>query len=248
MIKADRLRNIIESEDDDPRHLAIIAGGHPSTFYRGANFNDADLRGVDLRGFNLQAATFERTRVDRNTKVDKEFRSLVGTKRTRLRVTIPNDLNDRLRLVSVKLQTPGDEHLGDLVEEALFNKKIRSSIHQFFTNKLSQTASTKKKIKDVKSKFVVHGHQKILSSNVIGGGKTKIISSKIGHFYPVLIHPHVQSTHRVGGSFDETRRVAVTQQVLQTLKKLSASEKLDDVALVCSVALHYWLLYREGRL
>lgn len=86
MISAEILRAIVESPTDDFRELAAIAGGDPATFYCGANFNDADLRGQDLRGFSLHAATFERARVDRQTRVDGRYRKQVGLARVKLRL------------------------------------------------------------------------------------------------------------------------------------------------------------------
>jgi uncharacterized protein YjbI with pentapeptide repeats len=120
-VKSEALRAIIESNVDDLRTLAQLAGGHPTSFYRGANFDDADLRGQDLRGFNLQAATFRRTRVDRHTKVDPQYIKDVGLER---KVKVQFKIYDSiLRNCGITLEKPIAEHLGDILEDALFERK-----------------------------------------------------------------------------------------------------------------------------
>lgn len=120
MLAADKLEAIVKSKSNDPRILAELAGGDPRSFYRGANFNNADLRGVDLRGYNLTAATFENAWLDRNTKVDEEFLEVTGLVRTVLELPrkpgefIMGKLSSRLLV-----REPLEIQLGDLVEEAL---------------------------------------------------------------------------------------------------------------------------------
>ncbi|WP_431271204.1 pentapeptide repeat-containing protein [Dankookia sp. P2] len=68
-----RLQAIVDSDNDDLRHLAAIAGGDPATFYRGSDFNGVDLRGIDLRGFNLTGASFRGALVNKKTLVDDAY-------------------------------------------------------------------------------------------------------------------------------------------------------------------------------
>lgn len=126
MIQAAKLRAIIECETDDPRSLAIVAGGHPASFFRGANFDNADLRGIDLRGYNLHAATFNRVRIDRNTKVDAEFTQLLGLdKRFVVMGYFNPDIFLLLRILGIKLDSPDKNHLGDMIEEVVYGWKRR---------------------------------------------------------------------------------------------------------------------------
>jgi hypothetical protein len=120
-MRGEALRAIIQSKEEDLRTLAQIAGGHPASFYRGANFDDTDLRGEDLRGFNLQAATFRHARVDRHTKVNPEFVKEAGLERTlRVRVEIYDLILDGLANCGIVLEKPTADHLGDILEDALF--------------------------------------------------------------------------------------------------------------------------------
>ncbi len=119
MIEANRLRAIVESDSDDPRLLAQIAGGNPRSFYRGANFDDADLRGVDLTGFNLHAASFRRARVDRNTKVDRQFRKSAGLIRVTVSLLSAELITHNLMASGIIIESPAPAHLGDLIEEAM---------------------------------------------------------------------------------------------------------------------------------
>ncbi len=96
------------------------AARHPSSFYRGANFNDADLRGQDLRGFNLDAATFERARVDRNTKTDQKYNEHAGLKRERIELGAVQIVLSALLDNKIILEYPKESHLGDIIEESIF--------------------------------------------------------------------------------------------------------------------------------
>ena len=119
MIRAEKLRAIVESQDDDFRTLAHLAGGHRASFYRGANFNDADLRGQDLRGYNLEAATFERARVDRHTKADEEYQRQMGMLRILVKMPRGGLVVEILKGSGVKLERPIGKHLGDILEDAV---------------------------------------------------------------------------------------------------------------------------------
>lgn len=123
-MNSEALRAIIESNDDDLKILAQIAGGHPASFYRGANFDNADLRGQDLRGFNLQAATFRRTRVDRYTKVDPQYIKDAGLERNvKVQLRAYDSILEGLKNCDITLEKPVAEHLGDILEDALFGRK-----------------------------------------------------------------------------------------------------------------------------
>lgn len=118
MLAADKLEAIVKSKSNDPRILAELAGGDPRSFYRGANFNNADLRGVDLRGYNLTAATFENAWLDRNTRVDNEFLDITGLVRTVLELPYGKFIKMKV-FKRFQVGHPVHNHLGDLVEEAL---------------------------------------------------------------------------------------------------------------------------------
>jgi hypothetical protein len=118
MIRAEKLRAIVECKVDDLKTLAHVAGGHPASFYRGANFNDADLRGQDLRGFNLEAASFERARVDRHTKADEKYHEQMGMLRIAMELPIGGVVFKTLKDCGIKLERPIDKHIGDILEDA----------------------------------------------------------------------------------------------------------------------------------
>ncbi len=126
MIDSATLRAIIECDTDSLRTLANVARGDPASFFRGANFDDADLRGQDLRGFNLQGASFNRTRTDRNTKVDQQYAGIVGTGR---RVSIDAYIDERL-LSYISRSYPNfnkyhsSQILGDILEENYYSYKL----------------------------------------------------------------------------------------------------------------------------
>ena len=117
MLAADKLEAIVKSKSNDPRILAELAGGDPRSFYRGANFNNADLRGVDLRGYNLTAATFENAWLDRNTRVDEAYIKAVGLERRTIviRYLSLSSGNFFPKLHDVE----GTEHLGDIIDEVI---------------------------------------------------------------------------------------------------------------------------------
>ena len=122
MIDATKLGAIIMHPGDDLRELASLAGGHPKSFYRGANFNDADLRGQDLRGFALDASTFDRARINKTTRTDRKYRELAGLKRTTLRVPVGLTIIKGLEECGVQIEKPLKQFFGDLVEEAIFDR------------------------------------------------------------------------------------------------------------------------------
>lgn len=124
MLAADKLEAIVKSKSNDPRILAELAGGDPRSFYRGANFNNADLRGVDLRGYNLTAATFEDAWLDRNTRVDDEFLDITGLFRTVLKLPYGKFIKMKV-FKRFQVGDPVHDHLGDLVEEALRDLESR---------------------------------------------------------------------------------------------------------------------------
>ena len=138
MISVDKLRAIVESDDDDLRTLARVAGGHPGSFFRGANFNDADLRGQDLRGFNLEAATFERARVDRHTKADRKYHEKIGMLRVIIKLPIGDAIVTMLKDFGIKLERPTDKHLGDIMEDAMFRFTSVKDFLRQVTNCLSR--------------------------------------------------------------------------------------------------------------
>jgi hypothetical protein len=49
----EKLMAIFEADTTDLRELALLAGGNPKYFYRGANLNGVDVRGQDLRGMEF---------------------------------------------------------------------------------------------------------------------------------------------------------------------------------------------------
>ena len=70
----DLAKILAEAQTDDLRELCRIAKGTPRSFFRGANFSKADLRGQDLRGFDLTGADFRLCGYDETTMTDADFR------------------------------------------------------------------------------------------------------------------------------------------------------------------------------
>jgi hypothetical protein len=118
MIKAEKLQAIVDSDDQDPRVLCELVGGDPRSFYCGANFNHTDLRGVDFRGYDLTASTFENAWLDRNTRVDAEYFDITGLTRTVLMLPYARYIMTKI-FGRVRIESSLEDHLGDIVEEAL---------------------------------------------------------------------------------------------------------------------------------
>lgn len=74
-MNVEALLGIIDCPSDDLRTLATVAGGHLSSFYRGAKFDGVDLRNEDLENFNLTGASFFGAIYDDRTKIDERFKA-----------------------------------------------------------------------------------------------------------------------------------------------------------------------------
>jgi hypothetical protein len=176
MFETGKLEAIVKSKSKDPRILAELAGGDPRSFYRGANFNNTDLRGVDLRGYNLTAATFENAWLDRNTKVDKAYISVVGLQRTT--IIIPY-----LSLISggvlMKLhEVAGRDHLGDIIDEVIRN--LESKVGNLETFLSENVADKPSKVKMTAKLVVDESTWRFFGPSIFppmmtkfGSGKTK---------------------------------------------------------------------------
>lgn len=66
----DKVVALLQAETADLRELAIIAGGNPKTFYRGASLDDVDLSDQDVRGMNL-SLDLNRVTLNARTKLDQ---------------------------------------------------------------------------------------------------------------------------------------------------------------------------------
>jgi adenylate kinase family enzyme len=64
----DAAAKVLASDENGLRALAKIAGGQPSSFYRGANLRGADLRGQDLRGIDFTGADLSDVQTDDATR------------------------------------------------------------------------------------------------------------------------------------------------------------------------------------
>ncbi|MCA3039035.1 MAG: pentapeptide repeat-containing protein [Rhodocyclaceae bacterium] len=180
MFESSKLEAIVKSRSKDPRILAELAGGDPRSFYRGANFDNTDLRGVDLRGYNLTAATFENARLDRNTKVDDAYISVVGLQRTTIIIPYLSFSPDG---VLVKLhEVAGRDHLGDIVDEIIRSLEVKvGNLEKFLsenlTDKWSKLGIGGRLVFD-ESNWMFIGHSMFPPTMTdIDSGKTKSIFS-----------------------------------------------------------------------
>ena len=107
-MNVDKLRAIVESETDDLRTLAKLAGGHPSSFYRGVNFDGVDLREENLSGFDLTGSSFSRTVYDNTTIVDEKFKTILIQNGTQFINIEGGDVEDSADNLSISHDRTGD--------------------------------------------------------------------------------------------------------------------------------------------
>lgn len=62
--------DILAADTSDLRKLALMAGGDPKTFYRGAKTEGLDIRGQDLRGMEFTDLDLTKVQFDSETKLD----------------------------------------------------------------------------------------------------------------------------------------------------------------------------------
>jgi len=165
MIKAEKLQAIVDSDDQDPRVLCELVGGDPRSFYCGANFNHTDLRGVDFRGYDLTASTFENAWLDRNTRVDAEYFDITGLTRTVLMLPYARYIMTKI-FGRVRMERPFEDHLGDIVEEAL----------RFLDSRINDWSTFFKNSNDGKPLWVPVGQSTI----DLVGSNNKLMPSKSG--------------------------------------------------------------------
>ena len=180
MFETSKLEAIVKSKSKDPRILAELAGGDPRSFYRGANFNNADLRGVDLRGYNLTAATFENARLDRNTKVDDAYINVVGLQRTT--IIIPYLSFSSVGVLMKLHEVAGRDHLGDIVDEVIRSLEFKvGNLETFLSENVADKppkAGTAGTLVVDESNWRFFGRSIFPPTmNSIGSGKTRSIFS-----------------------------------------------------------------------
>ena len=200
MLAVDKLEAIVKSKSNDPSILAELAGGDPRSFYRGANFNNADLRGVDLRGYNLTAATFENARVDRNTQVDEAYISVVGLQRTT--IIIPY-LSFSSGVVILKLhEVAGRDYLGDIVDESIRNLELKvGNLHKFLSENV------------------------VDESSKVGMGGRLLVDESNWRFYARSIFPQTMTSIGSG----KTRSFLSNRDVIEKIISQSPVDLLDSL-------------------
>ena len=81
---------ILQADTLDLRTLAILAGGNPTVFYRGADLTNADLRGQDLRDMSFKGAILEGVLIDSETLMDPALIAQLYRQETRVALVIGN--------------------------------------------------------------------------------------------------------------------------------------------------------------
>lgn len=238
MIDASKLRAIVNSSREDFKSLAAIAGGDPATFYRGANFNDTDLRGEDLRGFNLEGATFRRARIDRNTLVDEDFSIIAGTERVvTVRMPLGNLIQGVLNSVDIKILRPTIKLYGDLIEEAVFSdiSKTYISKNNVFLIPFNRDAFSSLIKKDFSEEMT---RQYYKSKPVMNAAKhTMMVSSNsfiYSHFQRYLFE-NVDSDLEIR----TIRQAALTLRTAKAVLTMSRKEGIGIQDLCCILLIAY---------
>jgi len=117
----------------------------------------------------LDAATFKRVRVDRKTKVDERYIRKVGRQRD-LSVRIPSAafMISRLKRIGISLEQPHDQHLGDILEDALFGEKspMTTGLGAIFDDKILTEISLKGFFD---GSYVVKGTKSTKKTDVVNG-------------------------------------------------------------------------------
>jgi HPt (histidine-containing phosphotransfer) domain-containing protein len=142
MISKAVIAGILSSDEEDICALVAVAGGSPSTFLRGANFNGIDLRDTDLRGFNLNEASFVGATINRGTKVDPAFKELLQVAEVDASslVQINKGQRDRLRREAKRLG-------GSLSDAAARNlQKVADQLAKEIADYLKRTEKINDKI------------------------------------------------------------------------------------------------------
>ena len=240
MIDPNTLRNLVETDHTDLAGLAKIAGGDPKTFYRGANFNNADLRGEDLRGFDLTDATFKRVRVDRTTRVDKEFLSALGLERT-VGVFVP--LGEVISsILKIPKSASKEERLGDLIEDALFGERkdvnrARAIKWAFdVTESKTNNALGQKELPNSSRISILKDRGFYDSENIFHSTPLNQLAKEVGKLY------RNELSHR--NDTNDLRFVSITSRTHNALKKMSRREKIN-IADLCSALLFVYAV--DGR-
>ena len=111
----DNVVDLLAADITHLRDLAILAGGDPKVFYRGASLNGTNLCGQDLRGMEFTTLDQGNILVDENTELDPQYQ---------------DDFERLLASSAASYVEQGDAHFGN-GELALAKEMYSKALHIF---------------------------------------------------------------------------------------------------------------------